>query len=602
MDEDRSPEAGRTYDGCARHMPPPPRTPESAASRPSAGEERLAWLNEATHRIGTTLDLEVTAQEFVDFVVPRVADGASVDLLDSVLLGEDGMRAPQSRIPPIRATALSLVDGLSLEPDPVGEITRRTDNAILRHCLTTREPFLANNIGGDQYEKIALSPSAAAAMRREGVHALLKVPLIARGVLLGIVDFVRARNPEPFGPADVALALELVSKAAIFIDNARLYSREREVVVALQRTMLPRSAPATPGLDVATHYFPTIHPAGVGGDWFDVVELPGGRTALVVGDVMSHGLAGAATMGRLRTVARTLMALDIAPERVLARLDLAARDLEEDQVATCLCVVYDPADGTCTVASAGHLPPLLVDADGRARYADVPPGAPLGAGLIPYDPVRLKLPCGSRIVLYTDGLAKNRVDDITAQQERLRAAVEGAQPPLPEACARIVERLGAPKRIDDAVVLVAAARPLGADEEPRAAVPADQGGLCMWELAADGSAAREARRLVRGQLDHWDLAHMSETVELVVSELVGNALRYGGGPGMLRLLRHDRLVVELSDQGPDLPQIQHAGLSDEGGRGLQLINMLCRRWGSCRTAEGKVVWAEQDIPGVPFDW
>lgn len=602
MDQDRSPEAGPTFDGCARHTPPPPHTPARTPSDPSAGEERLAWLNEATHRIGTTLDLEVTAQEFVDFVVPRVADAASVDLLDSVLLGEDGMRAPQTHVPPIRAMALSLIDGLNLEPDPVGEITQRTDNAILTQCLTTREPFLANDISGDQYERIALSPSAAAAMRREGVHALLKVPLIARGVLLGIVDFVRAHNPEPFGPADVALALELVSKAAIFIDNARLYSREREVVVALQRTMLPRSAPATPGLDVATHYFPTIHPAGVGGDWFDVVELPGGRTALVVGDVMSHGLAGAATMGRLRTVARTLMALDIAPERVLARLDLAARDLEEDQVATCLCVVYDPADGTCTVASAGHLPPLVVSADGRARYADIPPGAPLGSGVIPYDHVRLNLPFGSRMVLYTDGLAKNRVDDIVTQQERLRLAVEGEQPPLSRACDVIIERLGTEERIDDAVVLVAAARPLGEHEERRTTGHGDLSGLCLWELASDGSAAREARQLVRGQLDHWDLAHMSETVELVVSELVGNALRYGGGPGMLRLLRHDRLVVEISDQGPDLPQIQHATLSDEGGRGLQLINMLCRRWGSCRTAEGKVVWAEQDITAVPFEW
>ena len=201
-------------------------------------------------------------------------------------------------------------------------------------------------------------------------------------------------------------------------------------------------------------------------------------------------------------------------------------------------------------------------------------------------------------MLYTDGLAKYRVDDIDTQLERLRRAVEGEQPPPDAACDLITARLGTEERIDDAVVLVAAARPLTTSERPAV----DDGGLCRWELATDGSAAREARQLVRGQLDRWELAHMAETVELVVSELVGNALRYGGGPGMLRLLRHDRLVVELSDSGPDLPQIQHATLSDEGGRGLQLINMLCRRWGSCRTAEGKVVWAEQDITGVPFEW
>ena len=196
--------------------------------------------------------------------------------------------------------------------------------------------------------------------------------------------------------------MELASRAAVHIDNARLYGREREHVVTLQRALLPRSSPGTPGLDVASCYAPAPDPAAVGGDWFDVVALPGGRTALMVGDVMGRGLAAAATMGRLRTVARTLMALDIAPERLLARLDLAARDLEEDQFATCMCAVHDPYGGTFRIASAGHPPPLLTGPEGGTSFLEVPTGAPLGAGVIPYDPVEWSVPVRSRLTLFTD--------------------------------------------------------------------------------------------------------------------------------------------------------------------------------------------------------
>lgn len=273
-------------------------------------------------------------------------------------------------------------------------------------------------------------------------------------------------------------------------------------------------------------------------------------------------------------------------ERVLARLDLAARDLEEDQVATCLCAVYDHADRTYRLASAGHLPPLMIDAAGRAAFLDVPPGAPLGTGVIPYDQVTAQMPEGSRIVMYTDGLIKNRHEDIDIPLERLRAAIEGPRTPLPdssEAAWAGTDSCG-DGRFDDAVMLMA---------ETLSQPDAD---VVVWSLPPDGSAAGAARRLVRAQLERWSLSELVDVTELVVSELVGNAVRYGGGPSGLRLLRHERLCVEVSDIGPDLPQIQHAPLSAEGGRGLQLINMLCRRWGSCRTPEGKVVWAEQELP------
>ncbi|HET6634062.1 MAG TPA: SpoIIE family protein phosphatase [Streptomyces sp.] len=551
---------------------------------------RLAWLNDAGTKIGTTLDLEKTCQELADFIVPRLADGAAVDVLESVLHGEEGERPTGGEEFPVsRAIALAQVPELSdLEPDPVGELSHHTVGTLLTtHCLAARRPVLVSHMTREDYRRVAPSEHAAEKMRGSGVHSYMAVPLIARGLLLGTADFVRAGGRPPFTRTDLALAEQLASKAAVFIDNARLYGRERQHVISLQRSLLPRATPRTGGLDVVTDYAPAADTRGVGGDWYDVVELPSGRSALVVGDVMGHGLPAAATMGRLRTVARTLMSLDIAPDRVLARLDLATRDLEDEQVATCLCAVYDPADSSYTVATAGHPPPLLVDGAGHASYVDLPVGAPLGSGVIPYDPVRFTQSDGARLVLYTDGLIKNRTDDVDVSLRRLQENATRLLPEELDSGGLLSESPGADGRIDEAVLVVAAGR-----------VPPRPEGLQVWDLPPDGSAASAARKLVGEQLTLWGLAELVDVTELVVSELVGNALRYGGGPGALRLLRGERLTVEVSDTGPDLPQIQHAGLSDEGGRGLQLVNMLCRRWGSCRTPGGKVVWAEQDIPGV----
>jgi GAF domain-containing protein len=546
---------------------------------------RLAWLNEAGMRVGTTLDLRRTAEELAGFTVPELADGCAVDLLESVLRFQEGDRPETpTEAPELRAMAVSEIPGLDLAPDPVGELSVYTPHRLVRTCLATRKPVLVARMERPDFAAVAPTPEAGDRMRQAGVHSYLAVPLIARGVLLGLADFVRAGSRTPFTRADVALVMELASRAAVYIDNARLYGREREHVVTLQRALLPRSSPSTPGLDVTSCYDPAADPAAVGGDWFDVVALPSGRTALMVGDVMGRGLAAAATMGRLRSVARTLMALDIAPERLLARLDLAARDLEEDQVATCLCAVYDPHGSTFRIASAGHPPPLLTGPDGAVSFLDVPAGAPLGTGVIPYDPVERPVPERSRLTLYTDGLIRSRSADLAAQLERLREAVADGVPEDGTECRAVAEQVGG-DRSDDAIVLAARARPLGPEFD-----------VYVRTLPPDGKAAGQARTAVREQLVRWGLEELVDTTELVVSELVGNALRYGNAPGELRLLRDERLSVEVSDSGPDLPQIQHADVSDESGRGLQLINMLCRRWGSCRTPEGKVVWAEQDLP------
>ncbi|MBB1256958.1 SpoIIE family protein phosphatase [Streptomyces sp. OF3] len=550
--------------------------------------DRLAWLNDAATRIGTTLDLERTAKELADFAVPQLADGAAVDLLEGVLHGQEGERPGQGLAVPItRAMAVTAVPELvELEPDPVGTASVHPETLLTTRCLQQRQSVLISRMREEDYERVAPTRRAADKMRAKGVHSYLAVPLIARGVLLGTADFVRGPKSPPFSGVDLAVAEQLASRAALFVDNARLYEREREHVMSLQRSMLPRAMPQTPGLTVATSYAPAAEASGVGGDWYDVMALPGGRTALVIGDVMGHGLPAAATMGRLRAVSRTLMTLDIQPDRMLARLDLATRDLDDDQVATCLCAVHDPADASLTIASAGHPPPVRVEATGETSFVDVPVGAPLGAGVIPYDPARVTGLRGSRLVFYTDGLVKTRRDDVDAQARRLRAAAAEMDPLDLGSCPLIAEGPGPGEaRFDEAVLLVADSP----GREPESE-------LYVWDLPEDGTAGAVARRLVAERLRKWDLAELVDMTELVVSELVGNALRYGGGPGQLRMLRSDRLTVEVSDSGPDLPQIQHADVSDEGGRGMQLINMLCRRWGSCRTEAGKIVWAEQDIP------
>ncbi|MGC0327565.1 hypothetical protein RKD23_000555 [Streptomyces sp. SAI-170] len=549
-----------------------------------AARHRLTWLNAAGVRIGTTLDLRRTAEELADFTVPELADGCAVDLLDSVLRFERDDRDGHGAPPLLRAMAVSQVEGLELAPDPVGELSVHTPQRLGAQCLKSRRPVLLGRMSPADYDAVAPGPEAAELMRRAGVHSYMAVPLIARGMLLGLADFIRAGRRPSFTRADLALATELASKAAVYIDNARLYGRERLQVVTLQRTLLPRATPSTPGLEVSSCYTPTADPAGVGGDWFDVVALPSGRTAVMVGDVMGRGLAAAATMGRVRTAARTLMALDIAPERVLARLDLAVRDLEEDQVATCLCAVYDPCGSTFRIASAGHLPPLLTSADGTASFVDLPVGAPLGTGMIPYDPIEWPVVPGGRLMLYTDGLIRSRTADVDEQLAGLLRTARSALPQAAAVCDAVRADVGGDPT-DDAIVLVADTVPLSPDGE-----------AYVCTLPPDGSAASQARRTVRGVLVKWGLQDLVDSTELVVSELVGNALRYGHAPGELRLVRHERLSVEVSDTGPDLPQIQHAGLSDEGGRGLQLINMMCRRWGACRTPTGKVVWAEQDLP------
>ena len=366
------------------------------------------------------------------------------------------------------------------------------------------------------------------------------------------------------------------------------------MAVALQRSLLPHGLPEQSALEVAHRYLPAQ--AGVGGDWFDVVPLPGTRVALVVGDVVGHGVHAAATMGRLRTAVHNFSMLDLPPDELLAHLSELAGRIDADEGATggaapitgatCLYAVYDPVSRSCQMARAGHLPPVLVRPDGAAELLDLPAGPPLGlGGGLPFQSAEFAVPEGSRLVLYTDGLVEDRRRDIDVGMEMLRAAVAGAGRGPEETCEAALAALLPAAPRDDVALLVARTRGLPA------------GDVARWQAPADPAAVAEVRERASRQLRAWRLEELSFTTELLLSELVTNAIRYASGPIEVRLLRDRALVCEVSDTSSTSPHLRYAASTDEGGRGLFLVAQLAEHWGTRYTPDGKIVWAEQRVPG-----
>ncbi|MDX3853810.1 SpoIIE family protein phosphatase [Streptomyces sp. AK02-01A] len=568
----------------------------------SAARQRLTVLSEAGTRIGTTLDVMSTAQELADVAVPLLADYVTVDLAESVPLGEEPLvrlEATDNSVPVFRRAGVTSIhagipESMWRRGDPVFVPPSSPFTAVLNSGKTHFEPVLDYSPGTwlDQ------DPGRARTIHENGMHSLMILPLKARGVILGIVVFIRTDTPASFSRDDRLLAEEIVIRAALSLDNARRYTRERTTALALQRYLLPRNPSGGSAVDVAWRYLPADVHDGVGGDWFDVIPLSGARVALVVGDVVGHGINAAATMGRLRTAVHTLADMDLPPEEVLARLDdLVARLTDEDagpkgyaapvMGGTCVYAVYDPVTRRCTMARAGHPPPAIVDPDGNVTFPKVPSGAPigLGVGLLSFQPVEMELPEGSMIALYTDGLVETREADIDVGLNRLRAALTRAEGTLEEICSDVVDTVVAKAPAeDDVALLLARTRSLSTDQ------------YVSWELSTEPAVVGKARSLAVRQLSTWGLEELSTTVELIVSELVTNAIRYSSGAIRLRLIRHKSLTCEVSDGDSNSPRLRHALSTDENGRGLFLIAELSRRWGTRIAPGGKIVWAELTLP------
>ncbi|MBA2949374.1 SpoIIE family protein phosphatase [Streptomyces himalayensis] len=559
-----------------------------------AARRRLELLSEASTRIGTTLDVSRTAQELAEMAVPRLADFVTIDLPDTVLRGEE---SPDPHTDLRRTVVHGIRDDCPFYP--VGERVVPLPTTPHLRCLATGravlEPDLKVAAGW-----LAQDPQHSERLLAHNVHSLITVPLLARGVVLGIASFYRSEDPAPFGDDDRSLAQELATRAAICIDNARRYTREHTMVLALQRSLLPHGTPEQGAVEVAHRYLHAT--SGVGGDWFDIIPLSGTRVALLVGDVVGQGLHAAVTMARLRTAARNFAELDFAPDEVLTQLDNLVARLDRDEGggestagpgiigATCLYAIYDPTTHQCAMARAGHLPPALVHPDGTVAFPDLPAGPPLGLGGLPFETAEFHLPEGSELVLYTDGLVHDRHRDIDKALDQLHRALTHSDRSPEATCEAVLDAVVPEHPSDDIALLVARTRAM------------DPGRIATWELPAEPARVSGIRAAVTRRLADWGLDEVSFAAELVLSELVTNAIRHGSGPIQVRLIHDRSLICEVSDTSSTAPHLRHAAATDEGGRGLFLVAQLTQAWGTRYTRNGKVIWAEcalDSAGGVP---
>ncbi|GAA2224299.1 ATP-binding SpoIIE family protein phosphatase [Streptomyces indiaensis] len=598
--------------------------------------KRLQLIAEASRRIGSTLDVTRTAQELTDVTVPVLADFAGVDLLAAL---DDAPEPPARPVPadgPLllrRAALRSVTPGAPESVVAAGAVDAYPPGSLPFESLRTGRPALQEVTDPAFTAWLARDPARAARVRAFGVHSVMAVPLAARGTTLGVAFFARHRTQEPFRHDDLVLAGELVARAAVSIDNARRYTRERATAVTLQRSLLPRRLPRQAAVEVASRYLPAGGHAGVGGDWFDVIPLSGARVALVVGDVVGHGLVASATMGRLRTAVRTLADIDLPCDELLTHLDdLVARlNTEEDSDterrtrgstrgsaataagtgiaetagtgsaetagmgsagsaetagdlgATCLYAVYDPVTRRCCFAGAGHPLPAVVSPEGTVDFVGLPTSPPLGVGGLPYEATEVVVPEGSLLALYTNGLIETPDRDVDTGVDRLREALARPAASLDALCDTVLADLLPPRPADDVALLIARTRAL------------DERQVATWSVPSDPSAVAQTRKDVVAQLERWGLSDTVFVTELVVSELVTNAIRHAQPPVQLRLIHDSTLICEVSDGGSTAPHLRRARTYDEGGRGLLLVAQLTERWGTRQSGTGKTIWAEQDL-------
>nr|WSX48679.1 SpoIIE family protein phosphatase [Streptomyces sp. NBC_00974] len=570
-----------------------------AAVRDSA-RRRVALSHGAAASIGASLDVTETAEAIVELLVPHFADLATVDLAEPVLVGDEPAHLDTSGDVRLWRTASAQSPEIAAEDLlAVGEaLPPVTDSAVMRPLMEGRAVLMADV--DVLREALGTDPESLRLLVPGWARSSVAVPLYARGLILGCVTVWRGRLPAAFGEEDAVLLQDIVSRAALGVDNARRYTREHRSVVALQRSLLPRSAWDVAAAETAAAYQPAGGGLGVGGDWFDVISLPSLRVAFVVGDVVGHGLDATAAMARLRTAVQTLADLDLDPGELLTHLDDLVLGLSSERTtgespselavlgATCLYAVYDPATGECSAATAGHPPPALLAPGEEPAFVGMVPGPPLGVGGMPFEVTDFGVRPGSMLAFFTNGLVESRGGDIDHGMEKLRSSLADADRDLAlaEICRNTFDSVLPREPVDDVALLLARTRALSRDH------------IAEWELEADLSLVAQARELVTEQLSDWQLDDLAFVTELVASELVTNAIRYAGGPVGLRLIRDRKLICEVSDPSSTQPRLRRARETDEGGRGLFLVAQLTDRWGCRFNRSGKTIWTEQALGEV----
>ncbi|QTD96609.1 ATP-binding SpoIIE family protein phosphatase [Streptomyces cyanogenus] len=576
----------------------PAAEPEEGLTVSVIAMARRLHLYAAETAIGTSLDIGETAQSLAESLLAW-GDVAAVDLDFAVWTGEGVTGQKKGRIRLRRAALVpdrAWPEGyVTPGHDLPGDASRLLAQAVLRDDA----PQTIVIPDREAVERVLGSPRVARALvpgdRSAGVAC---IPLVLNGtppVVLGVAEVWR-RADCPFRDSELFDLQELVARTAHHVDLARQHQREHTQVLALQRRLLPRTGGDT--IEIASVYQPaTPDSAGVGGDWVNSFPLPDGRTALVVGDVVGHGLGAAATMGQLSMEARALLSAGLAPDEVLEHLDETVSLLDDAESgltagysalgSTCCIALYDPVGHHVTLSSAGHLPPVLVSPDGHAGPLEVRPHPGLGAEFAlrePFDVHTFDAPPGSLLALYTDGLVEDPAVSIDEGIGRLADAVSTVHPwdTLQQAARHVTAALSPARQRDDVTLLLA--RMIGYRK----------GDTATWRLPARDDAPARARTRVRALLRRWRTGDDTrDAVLLLVSELVTNAVSFATGPITVRLIRSGHgLLCEVGDTGNGRPRLRRVGVFDDSGRGLHVVHRLTHRWGVRWTDDGKVVWAE----------
>jgi anti-sigma regulatory factor (Ser/Thr protein kinase) len=574
--------------GAALHPGTPGADPAAWFGGPRPPVERAPIGGLATW-VGSTLDPATTAREVVELVTAGFADHACVLLRESMSHG-DGAAEPREG--PIRLLRLAVggADPQAAATLPVGALAIAAVGSPHAVAMRTRTVLVEERVASVGAALHGATPCDATPCEPPTGHSAVYAPLLAGSVVLGVLVCSRGPQRAPFTDQDATTAEHLAGRAAVWMDIVRIYHHQHRIALIMQQAFLPRILADPVGLETAHRYLPGSDAAVVGGDWFDVIGLSGGRVALVVGDVMGHGSRAATAMAQLRTAVRTLAVVDLAPAEVLAYLDEMMPGIDENLFATCIYAVYDPITLTCEIARAGHVPPLLVLPDGRTEVLHrVDPGLPLGLGgeVGTYRSLEIEVPEGALFVLCTDGLLENKARDIDSGLDLLRANLADPQRPLQEICNQVLEELDLNRDRDDIALLIARVHPLPAARS------------VAWRLPGEPQQVARARRLVRETLEGWGLDRLVDTAELLVSELVTNAIQHAGGEVRLRLDRdRDRVLrCEVCDTTPNPPQLREFSATSEHGRGILLVDALAAAWNFRRTASGKVVWFELPAAG-----
>jgi serine phosphatase RsbU (regulator of sigma subunit)/anti-sigma regulatory factor (Ser/Thr protein kinase) len=550
---------------------------------------RLAMIDGPLRRIGGELDMDQMAPELTNILVPHFCNAAGL-LIKESLIGDEDIpdEVPDgSQLVRRLAVAHDNDDGTWDATFPTGEILRYPPGTPYTRAMESGMP-VCETLVRETADQIANAWIRRPVSSLLGGTSLLILPLIARGTMLGFFVCCRLSGYRRFDAYDTELGQDFANRAAIFMDNAQRYSRERATALTLQRSMLPTGLSAPSSVEVKHRYLPGSKLIEIGGDWYESIALPGGRVALVVGDVAGHGVRAAVTMGRLRTAIHTLAMLELPPAETLQQLNELMQELgaREPHFATCVYAIYDAVTGTCELASAGHLPPLLVRPDGTNELLDISPAPPLGVGSGPIQSRVIDVEDGSLLVLYTDGLVERRTEDIDVSLEQLRTLFGPGtcEQSLEDLCKAALAGVYADQQRDDIALLIARLR----------RIPSEN--FVTWKLPAELTSAHRARTLIRRPLKRWGLGELTFNAELMVSELVTNAVRYAQGQIGLRLVLERGLVIEVMDDSAALPRLRHPDEQDERGRGLQVVSQVAQRWGARRAVSGKIVWCELPLP------